>query len=445
MIEDFPRFGWGLSAKSDPWDAADAATEQALARLGDGGVDFAFIVVCGRHGGHTAGVGDVVQRRAAPAHVIGCTASGCLAGAREVEDASAVSVMLARLPGVTLKPIMSRDWPARVDEQATDAEWLEAIGAGASAPGPHRGTMILTDPSSLPVSKIFDRLAIAAGGASSPVGPVFGGVSSLGSDPGGNRLLLNGTLFDDGGVGLAWYGDIAIDSIVSQGCTPVGPTWLVTKSRGNVIFELGGRPAVERMREVVEGMGEERAARIGRGLLLGRAVSEYKSRFGRGDFLIRRIFGADEEHGCIALGDTIAAGKTVQFHVRERATAEEDLALLLDGQKLHGTPAGALVFSCIARGHRLFSNFGHDARAIQRAFRSVEPGAERAKSGVARGDDIDPPVPLTGMFAAGEFGPIGSVPFVHGHTCSLALFRKPEASDVALDSDSALGSSDTGI
>ena len=63
--------------------------------------------------------------------------------------------------------------------------------------------------------------------------------------------------------------------------------------------------------------------------------------------------------------------------------------------------------TCNGRGTRLFSDPGHDARAISKA---LSQAPER-------------PFPLAGFFAAGEIGPIGASSFLHGHTASLALFR----------------------
>ena len=225
-------------------------------------------------------------------------------------------------------------------------------------------------------------------------------------------------------MGVSFAGDVRIDTVVSQGCTPIGPTLLVTKSRGNLVFELGGRRAVDVAREVVRELDEDTKSKLDGGLLLGRAASEYRERFGRGDFLIRSVLGADETHGFLAIGDAVPAGRTVQFHLRDRSTAAEDLQLLLDGQSLHGPPAGVLAFSCTGRGRRLFGTIGQDSRSVQRAFRRPEAGVDLAKPGEATGDGDDA-VPLAGLFAAGEIGPVDGRPFLHGHTASLALFRAP--------------------
>jgi small ligand-binding sensory domain FIST len=115
--------------------------------------------------------------------------------------------------------------------------------------------------------------------------------------------------------------------------------------------------------------------------------------------------GMDRETGALAITDRVRIGQTVQFHVRDAATADEDLHALLqiDLSAHERRPAGALVFSCNGRGSRLFPEPHHDARAI------------RAEAGE---------VPLAGFFAQGELGPVGGQNFLHGFTASVALFEE---------------------
>jgi small ligand-binding sensory domain FIST len=200
-------------------------------------------------------------------------------------------------------------------------------------------------------------------------------------------------------------GNLDIDFIVSQGCRPIGTPFVITKCKANVILELGGRKAIEALQEMAQGLSEAEKRLLSRGLLMGRVVNEYKDRFGRGDFLVRNVMGFDQKVGGIAAGEMCRPGQTVQFHVRDAVTATEDLQLLLDTQVLNPThPFAALLFSCNGRGERLFGEPNHDINII------------RERLG-------DPPVPIAGFFAAGEFGPIGSQSYLHGHTASLAVLR----------------------
>src|SRR6185369_1525886 len=103
----------------------------------------------------------------------------------------------------------------------------------------------------------------------------------------GNALVLNDRVFRSGGVGLSLRGNLHVDTVVSQGCRPFGPTMVVTKAKGNLILELGGRAALEVAQEAVTGLGEQARQLLAGGLFIGRVIDEYKGRFGRNDFLIR--------------------------------------------------------------------------------------------------------------------------------------------------------------
>ena len=105
----------------------------------------------------------------------------------------------------------------------------------------------------------------------------------------------------------------------------------------------------------------------------------------------------------MAITDRVRVGQTVQFHVRDAASADEDLRIMLR-QELKCKPAkpqAALVFTCNGRGTRLFSEPNHDAALLQ-----TEAG----------------PIPVAGLFAAGELGPVGGRNFLHGFTASVVLF-----------------------
>jgi len=237
-----------------------------------------------------------------------------------------------------------------------------------------------------------------------PAIPVIGAMASGGEAAHENRLLLDDRVFCAGGVGLAIAGRVEVECTVSQGCRPIGHPYVITRSKRHLVQEMGGRSVMSIIDDVVGQLEPEDQALVQRnGLFVGRVIDEYKERFGRGDFLIKNIIGADREQGYIAIGDPqVNVGQTIQFHVRDQKTAEEDFMLLLEGQQLHGDAAGGLLFSCNGRGTRLFDHKNADVTVIRKAL----------------GD-----LPLAGFFAAGEIGPVGHESFLHGHTACLAVFR----------------------
>jgi small ligand-binding sensory domain FIST len=258
--------------------------------------------------------------------------------------------------------------------------------------------ILLADPFTFPVDLLLRSLA-----AERPGLPVIGGMASAARAPGGNRLALNEQVFSDGAVGVLIGPGVTVSSVVSQGCRPIGRPLAVTRAEGNIIYQLGGQPALQRLLQMAkDGTSERDVELINRGLHLGVVIDEHKADFGRGDFLIRNVIGADRSNGAIAVGDQVELGTTVQFHVRDADAADEDLRELLADRNADGV----LLFTCNGRGSRLFAKPDHDAGVI--------------------GDLLGDP-PMSGFFAAGEVGPVGGRNFVHGFTASMALFEEPGA------------------
>jgi small ligand-binding sensory domain FIST len=257
---------------------------------------------------------------------------------------------------------------------------------------------MLAEPFSFPADQLLGRLNEDRPGVT-----ILGGMASGGGRPGQNRLLLGPNQIDSGAVAALISGPVSVRSVVSQGCRPIGRHLLVTKADQNVILELSGKPALAQLREMFQELPQRDQALIQKGLHVGRVINEMQGEFGRGDFLVRNVIGADPQSGAIAIGDYVRRGQTVQFHVRDHQTADEDLRELLTAAAggANSSPAGALLFTCNGRGTRMFESPDHDAGVLQETW---------------------PDLPVAGFFAQGEIGPVGGRNFLHGFTASMALF-----------------------
>jgi small ligand-binding sensory domain FIST len=218
-------------------------------------------------------------------------------------------------------------------------------------------------------------------------------------------LLLGRAVLAEGAVAALVSGPVRLRTVVSQGCRPIGRHYVVTKAERNVIYELGGKPALIQLKEIFDTLPAREQVLVQRALHLGRVVSEYQDRFEQGDFLVRNVVGLDPSSGAIAVGDYIRTGQTVQFHVRDQEAADAELKqLLATAAKRSPGPAGALLFTCNGRGTRMFSQPNHDAECLAKSLGNV---------------------PVAGLFAQGEIGPIGRQNFLHGFTASVAIFEPP--------------------
>jgi small ligand-binding sensory domain FIST len=290
--------------------------------------------------------------------------------------------------------------PRAVRLQATRTSAGIALqGLSASTFEPGDALILLADPFSLPVDAIIDALAtLELPGSDDAVSiPVVGGMASAATAPGGNRLVVDDEVMSSGGVGVVLPGGVATSAVVSQGCRPVGDPMIVTQAEGNLVMEIAGRPALDRLDDLVHAADDEERALLASGLQIGIAIDEHRATFERGDFLIRGVVGADRRRRALAVGDRVEVGTTVQFQVRDAVAADEDLrAMLADA-----SGDAALVFTCNGRGQRLFGEPDHDARVVHETL-----GAPA----------------LAGMFCAGEIGPVGGRSFVHGFTASVLVF-----------------------
>ncbi|WP_435015705.1 FIST signal transduction protein [Tundrisphaera sp. TA3] len=371
---------------------SEAAIREVVERLGEAfaetPADLAVVFVSMHHAEHLGRLTEALAERGLGRHVLGCTGESIVGEAREIENGPAMAAWAISLPGAEFRPI-------RIDGADDGVEALRGHPPGDST------VLLLGDPFTFPTDAWLKKAGEAAPGLR-----VVGGMASGSHAPGENRLVLDRRLFHDGAVAIEISGPIAVRTLVSQGCRPVGRPMIVTKVERNLIRELGRRPALEALREIFEGLGEADRERVQAGLHIGRVINEYQEHFGPGDFLIRNVMGADDAGG-IAISDVVRVGQTIQFQVRDAETADEDLRRLIE-QEREARPdariSGALLFTCNGRGSRLFSVPDHDV-------------------GVLR--ELLGPIPVAGLFAMGEIGPIGGQNFVHGFTASIVLFEEP--------------------
>lgn len=417
------RLADGLSALDDPVIAARQASERAHDILDGLSADLVVVSVTAPFASRVGMIADVIRDSLSPGNLLIVTASSVMGGITEIHGKPGISVLAMHLPNVDIHPFWLNHITGKETPETRAANIAYTIGASEEM----RAVLFFADPFSVPLVTMIPALSASRTevaskrGQGTPIGTIIGGMASASNRPMGNAFYLNGEIRNEGAMGVTLSGPLRVDTVVSQGCRPIGEPMIITKARGNLILELGGVRAVDMIRDTVHQLSDDDKELMGNGLLLGRVIHAHKQRYGRGDFLIRNIMGGDEDSGAVAVADIIRAGQTVQLHLHDEQTAREDLQLLLDGQRLYDKPAGAFVVSCNGRTDKFFGDDGHDARAIAHAFDPMEDGARKAKSGT----EVDPSagIPVGGFFAAGEIGPLGDEIFHHGHTVVAALFR----------------------
>lgn len=343
--------------------------------------DLAMLFVTAPHRRAVGDFVDVVRAALGPRVLLGATASSVIGGTEELEEVPAVSLWAGRVGPVR---------GLRLDAFQDGDTWT-VLGLPDDLASRPRTLLLLADPFTFPTDAFVRQVGEAAPGLT-----IVGGLASGARGAGDNRLVLDDLLLDDGAVAVL-LDEPPAHVVVSQGCRPIGEPFIVTRADRNFVEELGGRPALERLQALIDSAGPADRALLSRGLHAGIVIDERKAEFHRGDFLVRNVLGANRERGAVAIGDLVEPGTTIQFQVRDAATADEDLRLLL--QEVDGR--AALVFTCNGRGSHLFGEPGHDAALVADAVRG---GA------------------VAGMFCAGEVGPVGGRNFLHGFTASVVVF-----------------------
>lgn len=381
------------SQTADTQSALDQVCREVASQLQGAAPDVSFLFASRDHVEGWDKIAETAQAATGSRQILGCTGESIAGGEHEIEKGPVLSLWSAVLPGASIETFHIEF------ERTPDGPICSGLPDAPADAADVRCVLLLADPYSCAVDTLISRLADDLPGV-----PLIGGMASGGGGPGENRLLLNGQGLLSGGVGAILRGGPHVHSIVSQGCRPIGSTFIVTKVENNVILELGGKPALARLEQTYASLSEEDRHLIRKGLHVGIAMNEYKQAFSRGDFLISNVLGADRESGAVAIGNFVRTGQTVQFHIRDADTADEDLRQLLAAQSpiVPGRPRGALLFSCNGRGTQLFPKPDHDTGVIQ---------------------EVCGPLPLAGFFAQGELGPVGNRNYIHGFTASIALFE----------------------
>ena len=380
--------GAGLALTSNPLEAAARVVAQASETLGGASAELAVLFASYHFLPDAETLVARVAEEAGSPPLIGCVAESVLGRGREVESEPAVSLWM----GAGLGPV-----------ETFSMEFVRTPTGGAFGgyifeQGVH---LIVCDPYSFPVDSLLSHLNEHAPGAL-----VMGGVASAAPGPGQGRLFLDDAVLSGGCVGARLARESEVELLVSQGCRPVGDPYTITQAERNVIHELGGQPPLSRLQHLARSLSDRDRQLLSNGVHLGMVIDEYQAERRAGDFLIRGVIGVDSQSGSLAVGDEVTVGQTVQFHVRDADSADEDLRRTLEEGLGGRQVSGALLFTCNGRGSRMFPEPDHDASVISKIA----------------GD-----VPVAGFFCAGELGPVGGKNFLHSFTASIVAFLESRA------------------
>ncbi len=395
MENSQPQFASALSVKDTTEEALAEVVRQALDQLA-APVDLAFVFLSPHHAGQVETVAKELTRLLGTSNIVGCTGESIIGRSFEAEDTPAISLWLARLPETTVLP-MHLEFQ-RTADGGTIVGWSDQLPEHWPADA---ASFVLAEPFSFPADLLLERI-----NEDQPGRPVIGGMTSGSYQPGENRLILGDRVLDSGARLVYLQGKVRVRTIVSQGCRPIGDPFVITKAERNVIYELGGHPALAQLEKLYKTLPVSDQQLVSRGLHIGRVVDEYQHQRSQGDFIVRNVVGIEKESGALMIGDYVKPGQTVQFHVRDEFSASAELKQLANQLVQQGaSPRSVLTFTCNGRGSKLFSEPHHDATCLHLTLGNL---------------------PNAGFFAAGEIGPVAGRNFLHGFTASVAVLEPAE-------------------
>jgi small ligand-binding sensory domain FIST len=345
--------------------------------------------------------------------LIGCGGGGVIGTdadghAQEVEQNPALSLCVGVFSGVTVHPfyLPAAQLP---DPDSPPQAWVECVGVD---PQTQPDFILLADPMQANITDVLEGLDFAY-----PAAVKLGGLASAGMMGVPNGLFFDAPqapdlgLLREGTVGVALSGKIRLDTIVAQGCRPIGEVYRVEAGDRNILLQLSTQDAstirapLDLLRDLIESLAESDRTLAQNSLFIGVVRDVFKRELGRGDFLIRNLLGVDPKQGAIAIGDRVRIGQRIQFHLRDAKTSADDLEGHLQEHLARSpqvAPAGALLFSCLGRGEGLYGQANFDSQLFQRYFGTI---------------------PIGGFFCNGEIGPVGKTTFLHGYTSVFGLIR----------------------
>lgn len=183
----------------------------------------------------------------------------------------------------------------------------------------------------------------------------------------GRTRQIAGRMISGGLSGIILAPEIEAVSALTQGCTPVGPAYLVTESVQHVLVSLDSRPALDVLKEDIGDLLARDLQKLG-GLIHAALPIRGSD---TGDYVVRNLMGLDVERGLVAIGEAVEPGDRVMFVRRDPAGAEKDMYRMLENLKARTggrPPRGALYFSCVARGPGMFAEPDFETTAIREVF-----------------------------------------------------------------------------
>ncbi len=361
-----------------------AVAERARQRLG-GKASIAFVFASCDLRQDLTDIIEIIQIHAHCPHVVGASAGGLIGVGREEENITGFTILALYLPNTQ---VTTYELPSAGDEGwGTARQWNQ---------GDITSWILLGNPIMMGEQWMSEWNTLMGNS------PTYGGLASGSQRPEDLFIFTENGFSDAASIAIGFQGGVKLHGLVSQGCRPIGEPLTITKADDQLIYQLASVNAYDQLQAAFNSLPEDEREKAQGNILVGLAMTEYVEDFSTGDFLVRSIIGGDPANGSIAVGASPRVGQTLQFQLRDREAADDELReMLLQAQaSLSSSPFASLLFTCGGRGQRLFGKPHHDAALFKETFGFM---------------------PTAGFFCNGEIGTVGEKAYLHGFTASGVL------------------------
>ena len=383
--------GVGMSRHHNPNVAGREAAEQALQKADVGRPDFVFMFATVGYDQHS--LLRAVREVTGNAPLSGCSAEGTINGDDADESNFSVVVMV-----VSSEELQWRNGLARglsTDSLAAGQRVAQSLSSDVGADA--LGLFVFPDGTTVNFDEFFAGLEGDL--PSDRFLPIWGGGA-------GDNLALVQTyqycddeIASDGVAYALLSGEAQPVSAIGIGYIPIGSKRIVTRSQGNVIYEIDGKPALEVLQEYLpdRDLAEDWRRYAISSVLCLEAPSYMKDE----EYVVRTILSVDATDGSATVQTEIQEGTSVWMSSRDQEKVTAGLDRMADHvkQELGGNQPNLLFhFDCCSRGKLMFRE--QEKMRVLRQFRRA----------------IGPEVPWVGFHTYGEIGPVGKHNCYHNQT-----------------------------
>ena len=387
------RVGSGISENHSLEKAGLEATEKALERTGVSKPDVLLVFATGGETHKWTSALKKIKSFAGTQAVVGSSAFGVLTEEAELEQRPSVALLAFSGVKESLIPFLVPNLQENNFKAAGSLAKILKDSLGRSSL-----SLVFPDAFSFQNGPFFDGFE-----SENEFTPLVGGCAS---EPGGEEKTfqwLGDRVAFDAASGLAFGENWEFEIGITQSCQPLGEPLQITRSQGNMIFEIEGRPAYNIFLELITQLHFEDTREVFHRLFLGLPLTSFQTEFNRSRYLIRNIMGVNAHKGLLACASQVEEGDYVTFALRDPLRAKQDLVLMLEDlrQKSEGrAPLFGLYFNCCARGIALYGTPGEDTALIREYF---------------------PGLPVAGFFTFGEIAPVDDVNHFHHYSGIFAV------------------------